>query len=378
MAEPSVDAVLAAVAAWSVAAADPAVVHRAATGLGGDALALVDGAAREQLLGPLVLAAEEGLLVLPDEARDAADRKHAGVQGWCQVLDERLVEVADRLAADGAVEVRVLKGAATARLDEVHPAMRAYSDVDLLVRGPDIDRAVARIEGLGAVRPWPQRRPGFDARFAKSVTLTFPDGVEIDLHRTLCDGAPGARIPLDRLYDEPDGFEIGDRRFLALAPHRRLLHAAHHAILGSPSPRLLTLRDLAGLLTRTDLDPAVVLAEADRWQAVPVLVAAVEAAMAALPIEATTWQDLLAAHPTTASERRALERQRIEGSGLGWAKLDLLGELPDRRLQAAYLAAVVWPTRAHLDARGRTRRAEVVALLHAGVAAVRNRGRHRG
>ena len=54
-------------------------------------------------------------------------------------------------------------------------------------------------------------------------SITCGDGIEIDVHRTLCVGALGQRIPLDELFKSPEQFDIGGQQFAALSlPHRAL------------------------------------------------------------------------------------------------------------------------------------------------------------
>lgn len=70
-----------------------------------------------------------------------------------------------------------------------------------------------------------------DRRFTKSVTLvgvehaqadTPPaEAVEIDVHRTLCDGVFGTRIPLDHLHATTVVLELGGIELRALGPTQR-------------------------------------------------------------------------------------------------------------------------------------------------------------
>ena len=58
----------------------------------------------------------------------------------------------------------------------------------------------------GYDRRYPEPRIGFDARFAKSVTMWSAAGHEIDLHRTLVLGPFGLRVQLDDLWSNRDTF----------------------------------------------------------------------------------------------------------------------------------------------------------------------------
>jgi hypothetical protein len=318
--------------------------------------ALVGGAIGARLTGPLLLAVDVGALELPERAVDELVEAHRQALQWCLHLELRLLEVRGWFEAAGGVEHRVLKGPAVAHLDELDPSLRTFADLDLLVAAEDLDRAVAAITTHGGRRPWAERRPGYDRRFAKSVTLTCTDGVELDLHRSLADGVHGFRIPLERLFATPDRFDVGGQQVTALGSVHRLLHAAYHAVLGSPSPRLASLRDLAGLLVRADLQPDAVLPEARRWRGEAVLAEAVASAAGALTFEAPAWRRWADGYVAEPAEVAIIERQRAEGSALGRGKLVAARELGDRRARAAYAVALAWPSRAHLRSRDMRRR----------------------
>lgn len=328
---------------------------------GFDYSVLIASAERERLLGPLVGAVDGGEVSLPAEAEATLRHRHEAVMLWCLMLERRLLDVATWFDAAGGVQFLVIKGPAIAHLDEPDPGLRSFADLDLLVRVADMDRAVASLLSEGGTRPWPERRAGYDRRFAKSVTITMPDGIEIDLHRSLCDGVHGHRIPLDRIFAQATTFEVGGRRFGAPSLCHRALHSAYHAVLGSPQPKLMSLRDIAGYLARADLPIAEVIAEADRWRGRAVLAEAVGATMEALELEVEEWQRWLRGAEVSTAEVALITRQRREGSSFGPAKLDVLREL-DRRGGVGYMAALLWPDRRHLRARDLSRRAVFGAL----------------
>lgn len=318
-----------------------------------EGVALVAWAEATQLLGPLALAVQAGdLVLLPDARALLAERQEASLW-WSLAVEHRLLHVRSIFAAAGGIDHLVIKGPAVAHLDEGDPSLRSFADLDLLVRAHDLDRAVAALEASGATRPWAERRPGFDHRFAKSVTLTGPDAIELDLHRSLCDGAHGFRIPLDRLFAERGQTRIGDQEVDTLGLVQRVLHAAYHAILGSPTPKLMSLRDLAGYLTRADVSMEAVLAEARRWRGEAVLATAVGETLDALSFDAPAWLAWQRSRVVDPREQAVIERHRREGSTPGRAKLDGLRELT--RLDAGrYLFALAVPSSAHLQSRGLT------------------------
>lgn len=321
-----------------------------------EALELVDLATDTRLLGPLMFAVDLGQLDLPHEAVQLLVERHRAAQLWCLHLEARLLEICEWFAAAGGIEFLVLKGSAVAHLDEVVPELRSFADIDILVVDHQIDRAVTTLSQHGATRPWAEVRPRYDRRYAKSVTMTCPDGVEVDVHRALCDGVHGLRIPVDRLFAQSESLTLGRMSLTVLSPVHRALHGAYHAILGSPLPSLVSLRDLAGYLSDPSLSPEIVVPEAARWGGEAVLAAAVRTTVAELNIDPPQWREWAERTGTPRRERRIIERQRIGGSGFGLARVDMLAEMSGMRERAGFLAAVVWPSSAHLRSRGLRRR----------------------
>lgn len=329
---------------------------------------LIAAAEAERLLGPLLDAANAGEIEMPERSLERLDDRHAAAMAWCVLIEARLLEVRSWFDAAGGVEHRVVKGAAVAHLDEADPTIRSFADLDLLVAAEHLDRAVAVLEQRGAVRPWPQRRPEFDRRFAKSVTLTCSDGIEIDVHRALCDGVHGVRISLDDLFERTDDFDLGGERVPSLTAPHRMLHAAYHAVLGSPTPRLMSLRDLARYMARDDLSPEVVVPIARRWRGEAVLAAAVDVTVATLDAGDrtggaraawTAWSAHIEVPPT---ETGIIATQQREGSSFGRGKLAMMREMKGLGPKVAYGRAVVWPSSEHLAARG-VRRSDVLRSL---------------
>ncbi|MCB0965100.1 MAG: nucleotidyltransferase family protein, partial [Acidimicrobiales bacterium] len=175
--------------------------------------------------GVLAVAAGAGAVELPDPVAEDLHRRHHDALVWAMTLEIELLAVVDRLEGAG-IEPVVLKGPALAHLDAPDPALRTFADLDLLVPADQLPDAVAMLVADGAIRRVAERRPGWDRRFAKSVTLQRPDGLELDLHRTLVDGAHGGRIPTRDLHRDRAGFELAGRSLWALAPVHRALHSA--------------------------------------------------------------------------------------------------------------------------------------------------------
>lgn len=326
---------------------------------------LISEAERARLLGPMVDAVRNGDLVLPEDVAALLVERHEANMLWCVQLEVRLLELRDQFAAAGGVEHLVLKGPAIAHLDEVDPSMRSFADIDVMVAAPHIDRAVQALERAGATRPWPERRPGFDRRFAKSVTMTGPDRIEVDVHRMLCDGVYGVRVPVDDLFADAEGFALAGEDVPTLSRTHRMLHSAYHAVLGSPAPRLSSLRDLARYFASPDLSPSVVAPVAERWRGTAVLATAVNLTTSQLDFDSLEWESWVASVSVAPREFERVERHRIEGSSFGRAKVDMWRELPNTSRRLQYLTAVALPSLEHRRARGMRRTDAARALLRA-------------
>lgn len=344
--------------------------------------ALASELQRTRLLGVVLAAESLGDVELSEVFHDDLVQRQQASLLWCIELEKRLLEVREWFDLAGGIEHRVIKGPAIAHLDALDPSMRTFADIDVLVASHDVDRAVRILIDHGATRPWEQRRPGWDRRFAKSVTLTFPDGIEFDLHRMLADGVHGHRIPLDELFDarhpvdtRDARFDIGGVTFEALWPEHRLLHSAYHLLLGSREPALMNLRDLAVYLNSAQLTPSRLASTIDRWRGATVLAMAIDLVTDRLGVTPDVWLEWRANHSLDPSELLLIERHRNEGSSLGRAKLDVAIELPRLRDRMAYLGALAWPTRGHLESRG-LRRRDTLGPLRA-LAPARSKNRHR-
>ncbi|MCB0988166.1 MAG: nucleotidyltransferase family protein [Acidimicrobiales bacterium] len=325
----------------------------------GEGPSMVDWAGGQRLTGLLTRAVGAGRVVLSEADRERLDYLHMTALVWSMRLEDRLCSISDRLQAAGVGDLRVIKGSAIAHLDEPDPAMRNFGDVDLLVRGEDLDRCVEVLVDMGATRPYPERRRGFDRRFAKSVTVAFDDGIEIDVHRTICDGVHAVRVPVDRLFEAPEPFVLAGREFQGMDLTARVLHAAYHAVLGSPTPRLMNLRDLVGYLTRTDVGVEAVTGEVDRWGGSAVLAEAVDLVMelpgARRADALAKWRQWRSSVVPSEDERAVIAAQRRDGSSYGMSRLRVVREIDGWSDRWGYAFGVLVPSAEHLRARGLSR-----------------------
>jgi hypothetical protein len=335
--------------------------------------ALMAVAVDERLVGLLVVAVQTGVLQVTPEQRRAAEDRHVAAMAHVLRLERTLVEVAGALAGAG-IDVRLLKGSATAHLDYPDPALRPFADIDLLVPGRDLEAAVAVLARRGFTPRQREPRPGFAARFGKGVALVDPAGTELDLHRTLAHGSYGITIDLAELWRGSDRLPLGPRSIPVLDAPSRLLHAAIHGVLGSRPARVLPLRDLAQLLA-SDVDTDAVLRRAAAWRLEAVLARGITDAgqLLSLPQASplVTWardyvpseldQARLAAydHPDNPYTIRALDSLRFLRRGRD-------------RLAFAYSLAV--PDRAFLAASGHTRFSWVMRGVRAAGTGLRRGG----
>ncbi len=247
----------------------------------------------------------EGRVHGTEAQRATIVQAHEDAMRSCLRLERAALDAIDDLDAAG-IETRLLKGAATARLDYPDPSWRSFGDVDLLVRSRDYDAAVERFRSRGGRRRSQEPRPGFDRRFGKGVCLIRADGVQIDLHRTLASGPFGLTVELDALFDSSEPVTIGDRTVRALDRELRFVHACFHAVLGDFPPRLTSLRDVAQLIgtDAIDLDRARELAY--RWRAGVVVADAVATAWSTFGLRRTAAVDWAFSYVPSRYERTAL------------------------------------------------------------------------
>lgn len=225
---------------------------------------VLDEARGHRLLGVLAAAVAEGAVDVAPDDRDRVAAAHEDAMREVLLLEDVLLDAVGVLAGAG-IDSRVLKGAALAHMVHPDPAQRCFGDNDVLVAAADIDAAVAALVAAGATRPVPALSSSFDRRFAKSVTLRWSGGTELDLHRTLAAGPYGHLIVLDDLRRDPAEVILAGRALTTLPADLHLLHGAIHVALGDIEPRLGNLRDLALLAARPSIDAPSVIGTAIRW-----------------------------------------------------------------------------------------------------------------
>lgn len=177
---------------------------------------------------------------------------HDAAMRWCLRLEHRMLAVGSALAAEG-VPHRVLKGLAVAHLDYEDPADRVFRDIDLLVPSSDLDRSIALLGEVGFAPTQEEPRRGFQREFGKGRSTSAPDGVEVDVHRTLAMGPYAHLIGDVDLWVGEERFGVGGRQMSGLDHAWRLVHACLHFTL-TGNDRLWIARDVAQLHRSGRLD----------------------------------------------------------------------------------------------------------------------------
>lgn len=330
--------------------------------------ALISGVTNQRLVGMLGSAIATGRFPVTADQRAHVAALDAAQASVAVLLDRALLDVADQL--DGAgIPFRVLKGAALAHTAYPDPDLRSYGDVDLLVASDHLDASLDVLVGSGARRRFPEPRPGFLRRFGKGVSVIRPDGLEIDVHRTLVAGPYGLSVDLPGLFASAIPFQIGGRTLIGLGSTERFLHACYHAVLGSDPPRVLALRDVAQLALDDHLDLHKVVDTAQAWRATAVVALAVQQAWRDLAIADCVAVSSWAANysPSSRDRRQLAVYRRDDGRRYPRQAVATLWSLPRLSDRLAYARAMLLPTRTYLRERDGT----YVSRLRRGISVLR-------
>lgn len=305
----------------------------------------------ERLTGMAALLHGKGVLRLDDESTEELAETDARWSHHTLAAEDVLLSLATSLDEAG-IPFRALKGTALAELTWQWGEARRWVDADVLVPSDRLDAVVSLCLAAGATRPVPELRPGFDHRFAKSVTLRSAAGPEIDLHRAITPEPYLFVVPIDDLWDSPREFVVEGTTLRTLSPDATLLHACLHATIGGNSTRLASLRDAVEAFAACDRAVAADLAE--RWKAREVVrdVAARVSSRLELPDhEFVRWAGAM---EPSAEEHRLMDLQRSgEGSQRqrAMASLRLIPGVVDK---VRYAAAFAWPSAENRAHRGRS------------------------
>ncbi len=299
----------------------------AAVGLGDSSAIVIEPTDNDAVLGLLRTERIEGVAVtaLSDGTIDADSSFAAAlVQRHDDTMAQTLrVEITavrtSSLLSNSGVPHRILKGTALAHSVARTTSERSFRDVDVLVKGNAVDHVVHLLAREGASRNRDELRPGFDARFGKSVTMKL-DGVEVDIHRLLCPGPFGVWMRPDDLFLLQDSVEVGGLELPTLDRTDHLIHACYHAAIGSATPALVNLRDVA-LLASGEWDAERFLQTIERWRGLAVVQRAARLVENELGIELPEPLSALRHRPVPPAEHDMIGPYLTTGAGGRFADL---------------------------------------------------------
>ncbi len=231
---------------------------------------LLDDAEGEALLPAVALAAS----AWPAGAAPAPVRRRLGdalaaSRARHLVMTRELARVLARLRRDG-IAVLPLKGPVLAETVYPDPALRPFSDLDLLVRPDDRWRADAALRALGHRRVADEHSWEYDIAWDGATLYEAPGGVRVDLHWALLTEPRFAWNPAEAagVWERAVPITVAGERALGLAREDLVLYlsahlAVHHALAGLRShwDVALVLRHAAGAP-----DWPALLARAARWR----------------------------------------------------------------------------------------------------------------
>ena len=304
----------------------------------------------ERLTGMAALLHVKGVLRLDDESTQELAELDARWSAHTLAAEDVQLSLARTLTADG-IPFRILKGSALAELAWEWGEARRWVDADVLVPTDHLDDVITNCRADGATRLAPEIRPGFDRRFAKSVTLRSAAGPEIDLHRSLVLGPHTFLVPEADLWADPRSYVVDGVALSTLSAEATLVHTCMHATIAGAS-RLASLRDVVESFPGCSPDVASSLAS--RWRATPMVVAAGEAVAARLGLHDhpfVRW----ATTRSPSDDERSIAAVYLPGRRTNRnMALASVRHIPGVVDKVRYALAMAWPSAAHRAWRGRS------------------------
>ncbi len=173
-----------------------------------------------------------------------------------------------RSCAANDLAVIVLKGPALAETVYPDPALRPFSDLDLLVRPEHRRRADIALRGLGYQPVADEHSWDFDITFDGATVYESTAGVRVDLHWALLTEARYAwrARAATAVWDRAVPLTLAGERALGLAPEDLVLHLATHFAIHHSLTGLLRQWDLALVLAHMPIDWSVLRRRARAWR----------------------------------------------------------------------------------------------------------------
>lgn len=194
---------------------------------------------------------------VPADAMAALEERYRSAVQNGLLLTARLFELLEAFDARGIRAVPV-KGVVLANTVYEQPAVRDFSDIDLLVSPADAERSREVLHELGFEPAWrPRKIPAvWGADYARPF-FRESGHVNVDLHWALARDYHLPDLDLDDLLERTESVTIDGRSLHTLRPAPTLLSLCIHGAKHGPFPwaRLKWVRDVAELLrARPGLD----------------------------------------------------------------------------------------------------------------------------
>lgn len=289
------------------------------------------------LAGLLGHAWEEGAITLDNEALDQLEGRLEAEAVLGVRLEAELLRLAPILERARAV---VLKGPVLAHGAYPSPQLRSFTDLDVLVSGRALPDAITALVDVGYRRPRPDPSRGFTRRVAKATALQHPEGLVVDLHRTLTTGSSGERVDVDEVLAGRWVMRVGSGDIPAPRWEAHLVEAALHAVVGHGLTRAISVRDVAQVSALPDLDAEQVIDLAHRWRLARPVVLGLRAARDGLGASLPPVLDAWAFDPTTTN--LATRRPASGAARSARSRMEEVRRSSPRR-RAALLRALVAP-----------------------------------
>ena len=168
------------------------------------------------------------------------------------------------------IPVIALKGPVLAETLYVHPALRPYTDLDLLICRENVERVDDLLQRLGYRRVADEHSFRFDVAYDQATLYASPSGVHVDLHWSLLSEPRYSwnEREAQAIWDRTVRIRVAGEEALGLCPEDLLLYLAVHLAVHHSLAGLLWYYDLFLILERRagTLDWPALNARASRWR----------------------------------------------------------------------------------------------------------------
>lgn len=310
----------------------------------------------ENLAPALGFAVKAGVLDgAPPAVRERLIQRFTDAVGRSLVLSRELCRLLGRFREAG-IPLIPLKGPVLAEALYPDPALRPFSDLDLLIRSQDLLRADRLLQEVGCRRVADAHSWEFDIAYDAQTLYEAPPGLRVDLHWGLMND-PRYRWNHREsvaVWDRALRLRVAGEEALGLCPEDLFLYLAAHLAVHHGLGGVIWHWDLALLLEREPgaLDWNAIVDRAARWRVRNALYFALLGVERLFGVSAPAWAmgRLRPRGPRAAAVRRLLRRRAPDRlASLGYVvPLLLIDRAPDL---VRSLRRILWPPAAWVRAR---------------------------